>query len=61
MNTQMWAQPATRRNAEQLVADGYTLVGPGAGWQACRHVGAGRMSEPEQIVAALAEALRGGS
>jgi phosphopantothenoylcysteine decarboxylase/phosphopantothenate--cysteine ligase len=61
MNTQMWAQPATRRNAEQLVADGYTLVGPGAGWQACRHVGAGRMSEPEQIVAALGDALRGGS
>lgn len=58
MNTAMWAQPATQRNAKQLVDDGYTLVGPGDGWQACRHVGAGRMSEPEQLVAALADALR---
>lgn len=57
MNTAMWAQPSTQRNAKQLVADGYTLVGPGDGWQACRHVGAGRMSEPEQLIAALAAAL----
>lgn len=57
MNTVMWSQPATLRNARQLADDGFTLVGPGDGWQACRHVGAGRMSEPEVILAALIAAL----
>lgn len=57
MNAQMWAQPATQRNVRQLVEDGFHFVGPSEGWQACRQVGAGRMSEPEQIVAALCEHL----
>jgi phosphopantothenoylcysteine decarboxylase/phosphopantothenate--cysteine ligase len=58
MNEVMWAQPATRRNAETLRADGFTLVGPDDGWQACRAVGPGRMSEPEAILGAMAQALR---
>lgn len=53
MNSVMWSQPATQRNVRQAVADGFEIVGPGEGWQACRHVGAGRMAEPEAIVAAL--------
>lgn len=57
MNAQMWAQASTQRNVKQLVEDGFRMIGPGEGWQACRHVGAGRMSEPEQIVAALCECL----
>ncbi len=57
MNAVMWAQPSTQRNARQLVEDGYTLVGPGEGWQACRTVGVGRMSEPEEILAALVRAV----
>ena len=35
MNRQMWAAAPTRRNAAQLQADGVTLLGPGAGEQAC--------------------------
>jgi len=31
---------------------GYEMVGPGEGWQACRTSGAGRMSEPDEIVTA---------
>lgn len=58
MNSVMWAQPATRRNADVLRADGFRFVGPGDGWQACRHVGPGRMSEPEEILNALAPLLR---
>ena len=58
MNAVMWNQPATRRNAATLAADGFSFVGPDEGWQACRTVGVGRMSEPEAILAALAEALR---
>ncbi|MEM9063873.1 MAG: flavoprotein [Planctomycetota bacterium] len=57
MNSAMWAQPSTQRNAKQLVEDGFELLGPGEGWQACRHVGAGRMVEPEQILERAGEIL----
>lgn len=58
MNDVMWEQPATQRNAATLRADGYTLIGPGAGWMACRTVGVGRMTEPEDLLLGLAAALR---
>ena len=57
MNNVMWAQPSTRRNHETLLADGFRFVGPDDGWQACRHVGAGRMAEPEAILAECAAIL----
>jgi phosphopantothenoylcysteine decarboxylase/phosphopantothenate--cysteine ligase len=57
MNEVMWNQPATQRNAKQLHADGFTLVGPGDGWQACRAVGPGRMTEPEDLLAVVADIL----
>ncbi|MBW7900722.1 MAG: bifunctional phosphopantothenoylcysteine decarboxylase/phosphopantothenate--cysteine ligase CoaBC [Rhodocyclaceae bacterium] len=50
MNRQMWENPATRRNAATLAADGVTLLGPGCGEQACGETGDGRMLEPEEIV-----------
>ena len=53
MNVTMWGQPATQRNMRQLEEDGFAFVGPGDGWQACREVGTGRMSEPAAIVEAL--------
>ncbi len=53
MNRQMWANPATRRNVAQLVADGVAVLGPGVGDQACGETGEGRMLEPEEILAAL--------
>lgn len=58
MNAVMWSQPATQRNVRTLIADGFTLVGPAAGWQACRTVGVGRMEEPEVLMEALALALQ---
>jgi phosphopantothenoylcysteine synthetase/decarboxylase len=57
MNAAMWDQPATQRNLATLKGDGFEFVGPEAGWQACRTVGTGRMSEPEAILAAIAERL----
>jgi phosphopantothenoylcysteine decarboxylase/phosphopantothenate--cysteine ligase len=58
MNADMWANPAVQRNAgflrEQM---GFTIVGPDEGWQACRTRGAGRMIEPEDLIAATARAL----
>ncbi len=53
MNTQMWAHPATQRNIETLKGDGVLQVGPGAGDLACGEVGAGRMAEPMEILAAI--------
>ena len=50
MNRQMWENPATRRNAVQLAADGVHLLGPASGEQACGEVGVGRMLEPDEIL-----------
>lgn len=57
MNAVMWAQPANQRNIARLREDGFVMVGPEEGWQACRTEGAGRMSEPERILDALRRAL----
>jgi phosphopantothenoylcysteine decarboxylase/phosphopantothenate--cysteine ligase len=58
MNEQMWENPITQRNVRTLAElAGYRTVGPEAGWQACRTAGAGRMSEPEAIMAAAAKLL----
>ncbi len=59
MNAAMWGQPSTQRNLGTLRADGFTIVGPAEGWQACRTVGAGRMSEPEELFDAIVAALSG--
>ncbi|AUH65948.1 bifunctional phosphopantothenoylcysteine decarboxylase/phosphopantothenate--cysteine ligase CoaBC [Paracoccus zhejiangensis] len=55
MNVRMWLHPATQRNLAQLKADGILTVGPDRGEMACGEFGAGRMSEPEEIL----EAARG--
>lgn len=57
MNMRMWEHPAVRRNVEFLRTSGFAMIGPAAGWLSCRAVGPGRMSEPEEIVAALRAAL----
>ncbi|MEW9798059.1 bifunctional phosphopantothenoylcysteine decarboxylase/phosphopantothenate--cysteine ligase CoaBC [Alteromonas sp. CYL-A6] len=54
MNQQMWKAPATQRNLSALSMMGVTVLGPDSGEQACGDVGAGRMLEPLDIVAALA-------
>jgi phosphopantothenoylcysteine decarboxylase/phosphopantothenate--cysteine ligase len=53
MNREMWAHPATQRNAAQLRADGAVLLGPAAGDQACGEIGDGRMLEAREIAEAL--------
>ena len=57
MNTRMWQHPATRRNITWLRENGYMLVGPEEGWQACRAVGPGHMSEPETLFTEVQETL----
>jgi phosphopantothenoylcysteine synthetase/decarboxylase len=58
MNTVMWQQPSTQRNLRQLIDDSFQIVGPDEGWQACRHVGPGRMAEPDALLARVAQVLR---
>ena len=57
MNTGMWTAEATRANVAALKARGVHFVGPDSGVLACGDEGAGRMSEPEEIVAAVEELL----
>lgn len=56
MNRVMWAHPATQANVALLQSRGAHILGPGEGEQACGEVGAGRLLEPDQIVAALVAA-----
>ncbi|HKD86140.1 MAG TPA: bifunctional phosphopantothenoylcysteine decarboxylase/phosphopantothenate--cysteine ligase CoaBC [Terriglobales bacterium] len=57
MNVNMWEHPATRANLEILRGRGVQVVEPGSGYLACGMVGAGRLAEPEEIVAATLERL----
>jgi phosphopantothenoylcysteine decarboxylase/phosphopantothenate--cysteine ligase len=51
MNDAMWEHPATQANLQTLRERGAMVCGPDAGDLACGTVGAGRMVEPEQILA----------
>ncbi|OOS01412.1 bifunctional phosphopantothenoylcysteine decarboxylase/phosphopantothenate synthase [Canicola haemoglobinophilus] len=55
MNQQMYAQQITQQNITALIARGIQFIGPNSGEQACGDVGAGRMSEPSEIVTALCQ------
>jgi phosphopantothenoylcysteine decarboxylase / phosphopantothenate---cysteine ligase len=59
MNTTMWEHPATQRNLERLRVDSVHIMQPDAGEMACGTIGPGRLSEPERIVAAALEILKG--
>lgn len=52
MHTEMWRHPATQANIATLRARGVHIVGPAEGELAGGDTGPGRMSEPEDIVAA---------
>ncbi len=58
MNARMWQHPATQRNVAFLKECGHQFVGPESGWQACREVGPGRLSEPERILEAIGHLLK---
>jgi phosphopantothenoylcysteine decarboxylase / phosphopantothenate---cysteine ligase len=53
MNVRMWTHAATVANVETLKKRGITFIGPNDGAMACNEYGPGRMSEPEEIVAAI--------
>ena len=57
MNTRMWEHPATQDNIARLRTRGVTVVGPATGELAEGEFGAGRMSEPAEIVAIVLSQL----
>ncbi len=57
MNTGMWTAQATQENLQTLLSRGVRTVGPASGILACGDSGAGRMSEPEEIVEAVCKLL----
>ena len=58
MNTGMWTAAATQQNVRTLQSRGVRFCGPDSGLLACGDSGAGRMSEPEEIVKAIEAILR---
>ena len=61
MNPRMWANAATRANVETLRTRGVELIGPDEGEMAEGEWGVGRMSEPEEIAARVAQLLAPGA
>ncbi len=57
MNVEMWNHAATQENLEILRKRGVYIVEPGSGYLACGMVGAGRLADPPEIVAATLSAL----
>ncbi len=60
MNVRMWHHAATQRNLATLRGDGIGVIGPSHGDMACGEFGPGRMSEPEEILAAITARLMDG-
>ena len=57
MNVRMWEHRATQENASVLRSRGVEIIGPAEGELAEGEVGAGRMVEPDEIAARIAELL----
>lgn len=57
MNQQMWLNPITQHNVQQLRIRKISILGPDTGEQACGDIGPGRMLEPELILTLIKEAL----
>ncbi|MDQ1597825.1 MAG: phosphopantothenoylcysteine decarboxylase / phosphopantothenate---cysteine ligase [Microbacteriaceae bacterium] len=58
MHTEMWQNAATAHNISVLEGRGVTVIGPASGQLTGADSGQGRMSEPEEIVAAALAVLR---
>jgi len=57
MNSRMWSSPALQANVKTLDDRGVRFIGPNDGHLACGTTGPGRMSEPNEIFAAIVSLL----
>lgn len=55
MNTKMYQNPIMQRNVAFLESMGYQFIDPDSGRLACGDVGAGKLADPERIVAAVVD------
>ena len=55
MNNNMWTNPAVQRNVGMLKKMGFKVIGPVKGRLACGTEAIGRMSEPQEILEAIAK------
>jgi len=55
MNVRMWEHAATQANLETLRRRGIHVIGPEEGDMACGEYGLGRLSEPDDIAAAVSD------
>jgi phosphopantothenoylcysteine decarboxylase/phosphopantothenate--cysteine ligase len=60
MNERMWLNPATQANVKTLKERGLLVLDVEEGELACGEVGAGRLTELENIVAAVARTMKKG-
>lgn len=61
MHTEMWNNAATQANIKTLSERGIEFIGPESGRLTGQDSGVGRMSEPDMIVKAVLNRLRGGT
>lgn len=61
MNAVMFEQPSTQRNLKQLAEDGFRIIAPESGWQACRTEGVGRLPDAERLVGIMRQWLGEGA
>ena len=57
MHTEMWEQPSVQENIQELIKRGVEIVGPDQGRLAGGDDGAGRLSDPVSVVAAVEKVL----
>ena len=58
MHTEMWLHAATQANVATLRSRGVVVVGPASGELAGHDIGPGRLAEEDDLLAAVADALR---
>ncbi len=58
MNTRMWENAAVCDNLRTLEQRGVEVIPPEEGWLACGTIGAGRMAEPQTILAVATAILK---
>lgn len=58
MNTKMWNAWQTKESVSRLKKHGVRIIGPASGELACGDKGAGRMSEPADIVKEIKRSLK---
>jgi phosphopantothenoylcysteine decarboxylase/phosphopantothenate--cysteine ligase len=57
MNVHMFENPVVQENLEALRRRGHRVIAPGVGYLACGYEGAGRLADPEVIVAEVGRAV----